>query len=258
MLTGAILVLAACKKETLMTYNADDNIYFSFQSGIDPIRFSDSTIVTFAFSADAVQDTLIFIPVNVTGVAADHDRSYEVTADASSTAVASTDYVLPSTFVLRAGRLADTIPVKFKRTAALKDAARFLMLRLKENDQFKTQIQFRSRSPYEITYIGPGDSIQARTFKLIVSDKLEAGPYWSQYNFYFGAFSEKKVRLMNQIVGMPLDFWSIDMYSTSRQQANTTYYGGFTFRYLSDQKAAGNIITEADGVTPMTMGIYFQ
>jgi hypothetical protein len=253
----SLLLATACKKESLMTYDADNNIYFHFQIGVDPIRYSDSVIVTFAFSSPSVQDTIIHVPVVVTGVAADHDRSYSLTADAGSTAVASTDYVLPSAFVLRAGRTSDTLGVKFKRTAAIKTASVFLKLRLKENDQFRTQIAYQSRNQYDINYISPGDTISVQTFKIIVSDKLEAGPYWDNYHYYFGDFSEKKVRLMNQIIGMPLDWWSVDLYISQAQQANTTYYGGFTYRYLSDQAFAGNIIFEDDGVTPMSMGTYF-
>jgi len=256
---AAVLLLSqACKKESLMTYNAKDNIYFNFTTGTDPIRYSDSTIITFAFGDPNLRDTTVLIPVVVTGSVADHDRTYAVTVDPGSTAVASTDYTLPSAFTVKAGKTTDTIAVKFNRTPALKDTFHILKLRLKATGDFQTQIKYRSGSYYDVSYIASTDTISTQTFKLIVSDRLEAGPYWDQYNFYFGDFSEKKVRLMNQLVGMPLDFWSIDLYSTQRQQANAIYYGGFTYRHLSDQAAAGNIITESDGITPMTMGGYFQ
>jgi hypothetical protein len=255
----AIFLLGqSCKKEKLMTYNANDNIYFNYSTGTDPIRYADSTVVTFAFNNADVKDTTIRIPVVVTGVVSDHDRTYAIMTDAGTSAVSNTDYILPSSFTIAAGKTSDTLLIRLNRTAVLKDTSRVLRLRLKATDNFQTRIQYRSGSYYDISYIAPGDTISVQTFKVIVSDRLEAGPYWSEYHYYFGEFSEKKVRLMNQLTGMPLDFWSVDMYSSQRQQANATYYGGFMFRYLSDQAAAGNIITEADGVTPMEMGMYFQ
>ena len=259
LLGGLILLLiTSCKKETLTRYNASDNIYFNLIVD-SPIRYSDSTNLSFAFSSPSVTDTVFKLPVAVTGIPGKTDRAFGLTVDANSTAVAGTDYVLPSSFVVHAGKLTDTIAIRFKRTAAIKSKSVFLALRLKENDQFKTQMTYRSRSGSDATgSIAPGDTIRMQTFKVNLSDQLQAGPYWKNYSYYFGDFSEKKVRLMNQIAGMPLDFWSVDVYSSQVQQANTLYYGGFFYRYLSDQAFAGNTIFEADGVTPMTMGSQFQ
>jgi hypothetical protein len=253
-----ILLVTSCKKATLTHYNAADNIYFNFISDTDPVRYADTTNVTFAFSNSSVTDTVFHLPVAVTGLAGTTDRTFGLTVDGSSTAVAGTDYVLPSSLLIHAGHIVDTIPIQFKRTAAIRTKAVVLFLRLRANDQFKTQLTFRSRSSSDqLLYIAPGDTIAMQTFKMILSDMLQAGPYWTNYSYYFGDFSEKKVRLMNQVSGMPLDFWSVDLYSTQQQQSNALYYGGLMYRYLSDQAFGGNTIFEADGVTPMTMGSYF-
>jgi hypothetical protein len=260
LILALILLAASCKKETLMTYNASDNIYFNYtyltQSG--PMYYADSLNVTFAFTDSTHKDSILRIPVAITGTAKSTDRNFDVSVDAGATAMASTDYVLPSTFVVHAGRTTDTIPVTLKRTVALKTNTLFFTLRLKANDQFKTQIQYRSRTSNDISYIAPGDTSQTQTFKVLMSDQLQAGPYWDSYSYYFGNFSEKKVRLMNQIAGMPLDFWSIDLYTSDQQSNNALFYAGLTYRYLSDKAYNGNPIFEADGVTPMTMGSYFQ
>jgi len=254
------LMAASCKKETLMTYNASDNIYFNYtyKAPSGPVYYTDSLNVTFAFSDSTHKDSVLRIPVAITGTAKSTDRNFDVTVDPNSTAMAATDYVLPSTFVLHAGRTTDTILVTLKRTLPLRTNTLFFTLRLKANDQFKTQIMYRSRVSTDIRFIAAGDTSQTQTFKVLMSDKLEAGQYWSSYTYYFGDFSEKKVRLINEIAGMPLDFWSIDLYSSSQHQANALYYGGLTFRYLSDQAYSGNAVFEADGVTPMTMGYYFK
>src|ERR1700759_4470313 len=123
---GACSLLASCKKESLQTYNAADNIYFNFIASLEPTVLSDSTIVTFAFSASTVTDTIVAVPVSVTGVVKDQDRTFDVTVDANSTAVASRDYELPSSFVIHAGQTTDTIAIKFKRTAALQTSSVFL------------------------------------------------------------------------------------------------------------------------------------
>jgi len=253
-----LLFVSACKKGSLMTYDASDNIYFNYVASLDPVTYSDTVNLTFAFSANTVQDTLLKIPVAVTGTAKKTDRNFSVTVDPNSTAAASTDYVLPSSFLVHAGKIEDTISILFKRTAAIKVAPVFLTLRLRENDQFKTQLIYRSRRQNQTNNIEPGDSSRMQTFKVNLSDMLQEGPYWDNYHYYFGDFSEKKVRLINQLTGMPLDFWSTDLYSSNEQLVNAIYYGGFTFRYLSDQAYNGNIILEADGITPMTMGANFQ
>jgi hypothetical protein len=256
----ALLMAASCKKETLMTYNASDNIYFNYTylTTSGPMYYADSLSVTFAFSDSTHQDSVLRIPVAITGTAKSTDRNFDVTVDAGATAMASTDYVLPASFIVHAGRTTDTILLTLKRTLALKTNTLFFTLRLKENNEFKTQIQYRSRVSNDLTFIAAGDTSSTQTFKVLISDQLVAGTYWSSYNYYFGDFSEKKVRLMNQIAGMPLDFWSVDLYSSDQQSNNAPYYAGLTFRYLSDQAYNGNAIFEADGVTPMTMGGYFQ
>jgi hypothetical protein len=254
----SLLMAASCKKQSLLTYNASNNIYFNYISDTAPTRYSDTVNITFAFSGSSVTDTVFNLPVAVTGSASNKDRVFEMTVDPASTAVASTDYVLPGSFLVHAGRLIDTISILFKRTAAIKISPVSLVLQLKENDQFRTQFPYRGTLGNSLSFIDPTDTIQVETFKVNLSDMLQAGPYWSGYSYYFGDFSEKKVRLMNQITGMPLDFWSVDSYSSTQQQASTLYYGGFMARYLSDQAYQGNILFEADGITKMTMGSYFQ
>lgn len=256
----ALLIAASCKKETLMTYDASDNIYFnySYLATSGPRYYTDSLNVTFAFSDSTHRDSVLRIPVAITGTAKNTDRNFDVTVDADATAIATRDFDLPSTFVVHAGRTTDTILVTLKRTLSLRDNTLFFTLRLKANDQFKTQIKYRSRVSTDFQFIAPGDTSKTQTFKVLMSDQVQAGPYWDNYAYYFGDFSEKKVRLMNQIAGMPLDFWSVDLYSTSQHRANALYYGGVTFRYLSDQAYNGNPVFEADGVTPMTMGSYFN
>ena len=261
----ALLSLPGCKKEGLMTYNASDNIYFNYIVGANPATFTlgnyaDSAVFSFAFSRASLTDTLLPVPVKVTGLAQNVDRTFSLSVDPSSTASVNTHYELPSSFVIHAGKTIDTTYIKLKRAADLKTKEVNLLLRLVANDQFKTQLLFRPKQVNSLTAIpiDPRDTVRMQTLKIIFSDKLSAGPYWdSDYWYHFGTFSEKKVRLINQIVGMPLDFWSVPANISTEQTFNRSYYSGFTARYLSDQAAAGNIILEADGITPMKMGYQY-
>ena len=262
-LAGSLLLMgSSCKKEALLTYKADNNIYFSYIIGADPATdywglYTDTLDFTFSFSDASVTDSTLLLPVGVTGVASSEDRTFNLAVDPASTAKPGLNYEVPSSLQVKAGRTSDTIRIRIYRTPELKTTAVSLLLSLQENDQFKTQVQFRPRSPRSPTNISDGDSVKTTTFKLSIADMLAAGPYWAQhYQYSFGNFSEKKVRLMNQVTGMPLSFWSKPL-NTAQERSEAAYYGGFFARYLSDQAFAGNTIFEDDGITPMKMGSQF-
>lgn len=262
--TALLLLTAACKKDRLLTYSASNNVYFNYIAGADPSQnqlglYEDSIAITFAFSPSAVRDTVLGIPIAVTGEAKNYDRVIKIVADPASTAQPSTHYEFPATFVMPAGKTSDSVHIRFKRSADLTTTDVLLHLRLQESDQFTTQLKFRSATPkMQNRPIPNTDTVWTTSFKIIINDKLSAGPYWDRdYSSYFGDFSEKKVRLLNQLVGMPLDTWSVPV-TTSQQRSDLNYYGGFTARYLKDQAFAGNMIFEADGVTIMKMGYLFD
>jgi hypothetical protein len=255
---GFWLIAGSCKKEALMKYKTDDNVYFNYLVGVDPANnnlgyYIDSLDLTFSFSDASVKDSILNIPVAVTGVASDHDRSFDLAIDPASTAKPGVNYELPDAFLLRAGKIEDTVRIKVNRTPELKTSTLTLLLTLRENDQFKTEFQFRPKQGNSQTNINYQDTIWTTIFKVRMADMLAAGPYWDSYYFWhFGTFSEKKVRLMNQVAGMPLSLWSKPA-ETPQERSEIAYYGGFMARYLSDQEAAGNTIFEDDGITPMKM-----
>lgn len=259
---GLLLMVASCKKEALLTYKADDNIYFKYIIGADPATdylglYTDTLDFTFSFSEASVTDSILNLPVGVTGVVSSQDRTFVLAVDPASTAKPGVNYEMPPSFLMRAGLISDTIRIRIKRTPELKTTALSLVLRLQENDQFKMQIEYRPRNPRSPINISDGDSVKTLSFKLSIADMLAPGPYWAQhYEYSFGTFSEKKVRLMNQITGMPLSFWSKPL-NTAQERSDAAYYGSLMARYLSDQAFAGNIILEADGITPMKMGMRF-
>jgi hypothetical protein len=243
----SLYVLASCKKDTLTTYDIKDNIYFNWGGGAGQVRY-DSIDLSFGYSPVSVQDSTIMIPVTVTGAPASTDREFSLTVDPASTEAAGTHYVFPATFVLPAGKLADSIPVKLLRAADLQTATETLILNLNPNNSFNTDIK---------VFIG-SDTTSALKLTVYVSDQLTAGPYWSVCTTYFGTFSVKKVRLLNTVTGMPLNFPAHGIIFDLSGSAEASTYAITMSRYLQDQAALGQPVYEDDGITLMTMGAAYQ
>ena len=225
-------ILSACTKESLLTYNTKDSIYFElFKS------FNDSLNVSFAYSNASVQDSLVKIPVFVTGVPADRNRIFTLSVDPSSTAIENTHYSFPTTFTIHKGQVSDSIAIQLMRTEDLKTAMKTLILNLTNNDEFNTDLKAED------------NQIITASYKITISDILSKGQYWSDWKF--GTFSLKKLQLLRDIAGMPFDFL---IAPPDSYRIWIDYYSLILYRYLLDQANAGNIIYEEDGVTPMRMG----
>lgn len=237
-----ILIAASCKREPLVTYNTADNVYFNCKTGFS--GFLDSMGFSFAYSDASIKDSILLIPIAVTGVPAATDRPFRLVVDPASTARAGIHYELPAPLI-HAGKVEDTLRIHFKRAADLASGEKKLILKLQANEFFKTDLQYRT-----MNNTGP-DTLDILTFSISASDLLGSGPYWSFYGTYFGTFSIKKMQFIHDLLGMPLDFWS-EAPSNQRKSA-AIYYASATSRYLSDQAAQGNIILDEDG-TPMQMG----
>ena len=242
-----ILTAASCKREALITYNAKDNVYFDYNTGFN--HFVDSMDFSFANKDASIQETVLLLPIGVTGVSAATDRSSKLVVDPASTAIAGTHYEVPET-VIHAGKVKDTLHIRFKRAADLASGVKKLILRLEPNEFFQADLQYRVYNTIA------RDTVNLLRFTISASDILEAGTYWNDsYAAFFGTFSVKKVKFIHELLGMPLDFWSVS--PDNQRRAAATYYASATSRYLGDQAAQGNIIYDEDG-TPMKMGPAYQ
>lgn len=244
----ALGLFSSCKKETLTTYNTEDNIYFKYTV---TNNFIDTANFSFGYSPLTTQDSLFKIPVFVTGSLSDHDRVYNigVVAD-STTAIEGTNYVLPSPAIVRAGMLVDTLTIKFIRAANLQQGARTLKIRLEPSEELKTDVtSFATNVTGELNILN---------FRFNITDNIGPGNYWTGiFQAYFGNFSVKKVRLINSVAGMPLDYYTTGWLTDLNLNARATTWAIFVTRYLSDQKAAGNTILDEDG-TEMMMGVAYR
>ena len=236
-----ILIAASCKREPLVTYNTADNVYFNYDLGRS--FYSDSIGFSFAYSDARIKDSILLVPIGVTGVPAATDRPFRLVVDPASTAQAGIHYELPAA-VIHAGKVQDTVRVRFKRAADLASGKKKLILKLQANEFFKTDLKYRT-----INHTGQ-DTLDILTFSIQASDLLDSGPYWSFYGTYFGTFSIKKMQFIHDLLGLPLDFWSVA--PSNQRKSAAIYYASATSRYLSDQAAQGNVIVDEDG-TPMKM-----
>lgn len=244
--------LSSCRKDAIMTYDATDNIYFDYRRDVKPDLNQpgypvDSLAYTFAYSNASVKEAIIPIPIAIMGNPKTQDRNYQLVVDPDASMQPGIHYEIPQ-LVIRSGRVKDTLFLKLKRTEDLQQSVVRMRLRLQPNQHFSTGVEKR---------LSLNDTIQALTFKVSVTDELNAGPNWSQYATYFGTFSKKKMLLMHDVVGIPLDFWSASSLP-GEARAAATYYAAAMSRYLKEATLAGNTIYDEDGVTPMKMGADFQ
>lgn len=232
-----------------MTYSTDDNVYFNYIQGTS--TFLDSMNFTFAYSEANVKDTFFNLPIAVTGAPAAVDRPINITIDPASTALQGTHYDLPQ-FVMRAGKVQDTLRIRLKRAADLQTSKKYLIFNLHASELFKTDILYK---------IGNGsnlDTCHLLRFQLSTSDILAAGQYWQwYYDVYFGEFTAKKVLMLHNMLGMPLDFWSTNEMTNAKITA-AQYYAATMGRYLTEEAAQGRTVYEDDGVTPMRMADAYQ
>ena len=245
-----IIMAASCKRESLTTYNTGDNLYFNYALPPLFLQYADTLDLSFAYSDNSIRDTIFQLPVAVTGLPSNTDRHFSMVVDPASTAIAGTHFELPE-LVIHAGKVIDTLRLRLKRAPDLNTGTKRIILQLKPNEFFNTDLKYRTVGSSVI------DSIDMLKFSINVSDLLSAGPYWERdYKPYFGNFSLKKVRFMNDLVGLPLNFWSTPS-PGNHKRAEAIYYASVTGRYLTEQASEGNTIYDEDG-TAMTMGPGFQ
>jgi hypothetical protein len=241
LLFSLVFLFSACKKTDLKVYDGDTNIYFS-KAALVSSPF-DSLLVTFAFQPQ-ITDSLVKVPVQITGAPSDKDRAYKVAVDASSsTAKAGVHFeALPPTFTLPAGKVADSVRVKLLRTPDMLNDTFSLVLELQPNENFQAGMVDK------IANATTGQKLSYTKFKILVTDVLSRPKLW--LDTYFGTFTRKKLLLMSDLLGFPVDALN----TTSTTISQVIYWAKYMQLYLNEKKAAGQTVYEDDGTTPMMMG----
>lgn len=244
----SFLGFTSCTEDKIETYKDTDNIYFSpavypYVSLNGATAVTDSTGFSFGFDDASITKRIYLIPVRVQGKLSTIDRKIKVTVDPTSTAVQGTHFTLPENIVLRAGREVDTIAVTVLRTPDMKTNPFTIVLNLEDNELFTTKMKTK------VTNILTQKTMSFIRFKLTFDDKLSQPTGW--FASSLGVFTAKKFFLMCDLMDLEPTMFNNKLGAPGLGIPDMAYYAGFMKRYLADQKAAGNTIYEADGITEM-------
>jgi hypothetical protein len=141
----ALLVMAGCTKQTLMTYDqtaSGSSIYFSQRTltGV-PITEQD---IAFGYVPANIIDSVITLPVRVTGSPSDSDRVFALQMADTSTMQEGVDYDFYEQPVIKAGTISSSVKIIIHRTDALRDSTKnfHLNMQLVPNENFNIDIPY--------------------------------------------------------------------------------------------------------------------
>ncbi|MBD1429472.1 MULTISPECIES: DUF4843 domain-containing protein [Sphingobacterium] len=164
------LLLAACQKAELLTYNHNTGIYFNLSNAN-----RDSIVYTFAYNINKASDT-IYIPVSISGIREDKDRVYHayIEVDSSSAQEGVHYQKLAESYVMNSGDGKTTLPLVIYNTPDLEENSVSVIVKLKESADF---------------HIENPNIIRA---KVVFSARLEQPMWWSMW---LGEYSRTKHQL---------------------------------------------------------------
>lgn len=233
----AIVFLSSCKEEGLMTYDVKESgssLYFTEK--ID--RKSKDTlmkVISLGRTADELKDSVITIPVSISGPAMSFDRpiNIEIPDTASMKLGVHFDYVTPP--MIRADRVTDLITLVLHRTPDLKQERVYLKLDLKANEHFNPQIPIKINSniKQDIT-----------SYSLSYDDMFPVPHLWTTFPNktafigYFGPYSKRKVELILEVLQLDPELLYNPL--TPPAVAQLINWSSYMKYWLNNQKANGN------------------
>ncbi|WP_276486157.1 DUF4843 domain-containing protein [Paraflavitalea pollutisoli] len=239
-----LAALSGCSKD-LKTYDGSPTIYFIPAVEAPPTNTQaplfDSTIVTFAYVKAEQKDSILRVPVKVSGPVSPVDRTYALKVQDTSSGQVGVHYDFVKPFIIKAGKTIDTIYLLLHRTPDMLLKTFSINLELQANEHFDLGLPWKKYSTYLLSTI---------VHRVKVDDILSTPKYWLAA--YLGDFSRRKLYLMCDLLEIP-----IDKLNTSVSVAETVFYGKFMQRYLNEQRALGNTIKEENG-NDMVMGALSQ
>lgn len=230
----------SCSSE-IEKYTGRSGIYFAMSvkqtsANADTV-YSEVSEIPFIITSS--KDSLFNLKIKILGAVSDNDRhvSIEIVPEESDILPEDMDGIQQS-YTLGAGQVFGNIPLVFHRKSSLEGKERRVTLRLVPNDDFSLPITTWKNSSAE--------TVSVVKHTIIISDKYVQLPGYSVY--YYGAFSEKKMKIILEITGKSLKEFNTRMNPTQMRAIGQALY-----RYLREKKAAGQTVYEEDG-TEMTAG----
>lgn len=175
--------LIGCSKDAVDEYGETSYLYLvnksTDTSAMKPIEYS------FAFHPGVDKDTIPVL-IKLMGKLTNQSRSVTLTVEASQTTATTSDYQLPGTMELRAGRAVDTIALVLHKSDRLKSGKFKIRLALHANEHFE---------------LGPPAN---RFIDITFSDMIARPAWWTsivQTNF-LDRYSDTKYRLFIEATGI--------------------------------------------------------
>lgn len=138
---------------------------------------ADSVNFSFAPYPVATTSYPLTLVAKIGGEVTDSDREFKVEVDAGKTTADPSEYVLPSSFVIKAGTVVSNIPITVKRSARIANRSVKLTLKTSANHNF----EMGKKSAF--TFIWTDDVVRPAT-------------WGTGFQFYLGNYSKVKHRLI--------------------------------------------------------------
>lgn len=190
-MVAVLAMFAACQEDELQLWGNEHHIYFEkfYKDAIAPGKErADSTLASFFFYTDDVNDLDAKLVVNMTGRLLENDMPFKLKVVDEMTTANASEYTLQDQYVFRAHHVndtstnqRDTIVIKMHRSARLKDlpnGAR-LTVELVPMDELKLGQTERTRAVIVLTR----DAIKPEWWDAEITNNL------------FGEYSSKKYKL---------------------------------------------------------------
>jgi hypothetical protein len=167
-------------------FNCEENEDFVFENK-DGIYFNVQDSLYYSFIGNFDESSIVEIPINIMGDAADMDRSYKVIVDEANTnAQEDLHYkALDDSYTFGADKFTDYLNLTvYNRDAALETENRYITLKIIPSDDFD---------------LGYSDKLE---LKVYITNQIIKPSYWDVFlDLYFGEYSKVKHNIAISIMG---------------------------------------------------------
>lgn len=188
-------MLSACTRDEISNdFNAQSSVYFYYSTGPYSTYNIDSISYSFVEKSSAVQQDTIWLPVRINGAPSGMDRSINLAAENSSTAIKDVHYKLLD-YHMPKDAFQTSLGVVLLRDASLRDTSVVLNLALQTSNDFPVLMKD--------TLMGDGQYYSKNKVRIIFTDRLIKPGNWDSYLVtFFGIYSNTKFRFMAEVLGV--------------------------------------------------------
>lgn len=216
-----VAAMVSCSEEDFTTYQSGtvgegtalsgicfQKAYYTDING-NALSYTDYTTLSFSSAPSNITQTTVNVPVSLMGDVTDQNRTFKLSVDAEkSTAVAGVHYdVADTACYMPAGKAKQNVPVILYRHEDLLSKQLSIVLKLEPNENFTTPLE---KFKEDATWNSSDTTMLSGTvYTIYVTEKYSKPSYWNSYgNTYFGTWSAKKEKMINEIMNWKHSDWS--------------------------------------------------